>query len=48
MIVYHDRLLELGVRIIGGCCGTTPAHIGAIRRHLPAEISVAVMRSAEA
>ncbi len=31
MIGYHDRLLELGVRIIGGCCGTTPAHIRAIR-----------------
>jgi len=31
MTTYHDRLLELGVRIIGGCCGTTPAHIRAIR-----------------
>jgi 5-methyltetrahydrofolate--homocysteine methyltransferase len=31
MIAYHDRLLELGVRVIGGCCGTTPAHIRAIR-----------------
>jgi len=25
------RWLELGVRIIGGCCGTTPAHIRAVR-----------------
>ena len=25
------RLLDLGVRIIGGCCGTTPDHIRAIR-----------------
>lgn len=24
-------LLDLGVSIIGGCCGTTPSHIGAIR-----------------
>jgi 5-methyltetrahydrofolate--homocysteine methyltransferase len=26
------RLLDLGVRIIGGCCGTTPDHIAAFRR----------------
>ncbi|UFS72593.1 homocysteine S-methyltransferase family protein [Geomonas sp. RF6] len=31
MTAYHDRLLELGVRVIGGCCGTTPAHIKAIK-----------------
>jgi 5-methyltetrahydrofolate--homocysteine methyltransferase len=31
MTAYHDRMLALGVRIIGGCCGTTPAHIRAIR-----------------
>ncbi|MRR59362.1 MAG: 5-methyltetrahydrofolate--homocysteine methyltransferase, partial [Deltaproteobacteria bacterium] len=31
MTAYHDRLLALGVRIIGGCCGTTPEHIRAIR-----------------
>jgi 5-methyltetrahydrofolate--homocysteine methyltransferase len=34
MTAYHDRLLGLGVRIIGGCCGTTPAHIRAIRAAL--------------
>jgi 5-methyltetrahydrofolate--homocysteine methyltransferase len=34
MVAYHDRLLELGVRIIGGCCGTTPAHIRAMREGL--------------
>jgi len=27
-----DRMLDLGVNIVGGCCGTTPAHITAIRR----------------
>lgn len=28
---WHDRFTrEDGVNIIGGCCGTTPAHIGAI------------------
>jgi len=31
MTAFHDRLIKLGVRIIGGCCGTTPAHIRAIR-----------------
>jgi 5-methyltetrahydrofolate--homocysteine methyltransferase len=34
MTAYHDRLLELGVRIIGGCCGTTPAHVRAIGQAL--------------
>jgi 5-methyltetrahydrofolate--homocysteine methyltransferase len=34
MVAYHDRLLNLGVRIIGGCCGTTPAHIRAMREAL--------------
>ena len=26
------ELLALGVRIVGGCCGTTPAHVRALRR----------------
>ena len=26
------KLIDLGVSIIGGCCGTTPAHISAIRQ----------------
>ncbi len=30
MTAYHDRLLDLGVRILGGCCGTTPTHIRAM------------------
>jgi 5-methyltetrahydrofolate--homocysteine methyltransferase len=34
MTAYHERMLELGVRIIGGCCGTTPDHIRAIRAAL--------------
>lgn len=25
--VYAKRLIKLGVRIVGGCCGTTPEHI---------------------
>lgn len=31
MAGYHERMIELGVRIIGGCCGTTPAHIRAMK-----------------
>ncbi|GFO70005.1 5-methyltetrahydrofolate--homocysteine methyltransferase [Geomonas limicola] len=34
MASYHDRLIELGVRIIGGCCGTTPAHIQVMQQAL--------------
>ena len=38
---FAARAVDLGVRIIGGCCGTTPAHIQAMRErlasHLPAE-----------
>lgn len=29
-----DALLDLKVNVIGGCCGTTPAHVAAIRRHV--------------
>ncbi|MGW8311875.1 MAG: homocysteine S-methyltransferase family protein [Desulfuromonadales bacterium] len=34
MTCYHERLIGLGVRVVGGCCGTTPRHIRAIREHL--------------
>ncbi|MEA3466335.1 MAG: homocysteine S-methyltransferase family protein [Thermodesulfobacteriota bacterium] len=30
----HQRLIELGVRVIGGCCGTTPEHIRTMRQKL--------------
>lgn len=29
---YTRRLVESGVSLIGGCCGTTPEHVRAIRR----------------
>lgn len=32
MAEHAQTLIELGVRVIGGCCGTTPEHIAAIRR----------------
>jgi homocysteine S-methyltransferase len=31
---YARRFAEAGVRLIGGCCGTTPAHIGAMHTAL--------------
>jgi 5-methyltetrahydrofolate--homocysteine methyltransferase len=38
MTAYHDRLIALGVRVIGGCCGTTPTHIRAIRDALDGRV----------
>jgi homocysteine S-methyltransferase len=45
---YARRFAEAGVAIIGGCCGTTPAHIAAMRNVLPrtAAATVAVVSSA--
>lgn len=38
---FAARAVAAGVRLIGGCCGTTPAHVRAMRErlasHLPAE-----------
>jgi len=38
---FAARAVGLGVRLLGGCCGTTPGHIRAMRErlasHLPAE-----------
>ena len=37
MIAIYARLaLDAGARIIGGCCGTTPEHIHAMRQALEA------------
>jgi len=33
---YAQRFLHLGVRIIGGCCGTTPQHVSAMREAISA------------
>ena len=35
MADYARRMKALGVRIIGGCCGSTPEHIAAMRAALP-------------
>ena len=34
MAQYTLRYAELGVNIIGGCCGSTPEHIAAMARAL--------------
>lgn len=33
---YAKRFIQAGVKLIGGCCGTTPAHIKAISRAIRA------------
>ncbi|WP_321533007.1 homocysteine S-methyltransferase family protein [uncultured Desulfuromonas sp.] len=32
MTSHHDQLIALGVRVLGGCCGTTPEHIRVMRQ----------------
>ncbi|MBP7584141.1 MAG: homocysteine S-methyltransferase family protein, partial [Spirochaetes bacterium] len=34
MAARVKALIESGVSIIGGCCGTTPEHIAAIRKEV--------------
>ncbi len=36
MVASLDDLLAAGVNIVGGCCGSTPAHIRAMRRNVDA------------
>jgi methionine synthase I (cobalamin-dependent)/5,10-methylenetetrahydrofolate reductase len=36
MAEYARRMVALGVRFVGGCCGTSPAHISRIRQVLDA------------
>ena len=50
---YAKRFVRAGVRVIGGCCGTTPAHIKAIRnavraQSIPRQRTVPVLQSAAA
>ncbi|MER3496698.1 MAG: hypothetical protein C4320_07990 [Armatimonadota bacterium] len=40
-----SRLVEEGARIVGGCCGTTPAHIAALRALLDAGVKAKPRRS---
>ncbi len=41
MADYASRMLEAGARIVGGCCGTTPQHIRAMREVLDRRVPVA-------
>ncbi|MEE8595285.1 MAG: bifunctional homocysteine S-methyltransferase/methylenetetrahydrofolate reductase [Gemmatimonadota bacterium] len=41
MAGYARRLVQAGVRIVGGCCGTTPAHI----REMATQIRVVAQRA---
>ncbi|MCA1908261.1 MAG: methionine synthase, partial [Magnetospirillum sp.] len=34
LAVWHERFAGMGVNLLGGCCGTTPAHIGATHQML--------------
>jgi methionine synthase / methylenetetrahydrofolate reductase(NADPH) len=36
MAKYAKRMIQSGVLIVGGCCGTTPAHIKEIRQEIKA------------
>ncbi len=33
-VVWAERLVEAGASLVGGCCGTTPAHIAALAQAL--------------
>ena len=35
MASYAKRFIQHGVKIVGGCCGTSPAHIRALRQAVP-------------
>ncbi len=52
MAQYARRFLQAGVKMIGGCCGTTPQHIKEIRSEVrslqPVVRSLSVKESAEA
>src|SRR5947199_26639 len=38
MAVYADLAINAGARIIGGCCGTSPEHLAAMRRALDTHV----------
>ena len=42
-----SRFLDAGVTILGGCCGTTPAHIASLRRLIDSRIPGERKRNAE-
>jgi methionine synthase / methylenetetrahydrofolate reductase(NADPH) len=45
---YVGRFAQAGVAILGGCCGTTPAHIAAMRSVLPRHAAASAVVSVDA
>ncbi len=43
---YARRMVEAGARLVGGCCGTTPDHIAAIKRYARAATTQGPARAA--
>src|SRR5229473_513930 len=44
MASYAKKFVEYGVRIVGGCCGTTPQHIKTMRAAVQGHVSSGVIR----
>jgi methionine synthase / methylenetetrahydrofolate reductase(NADPH) len=40
---FAARAVALGVRLVGGCCGTTPAHTRAMRERLASQLPLEVL-----
>ena len=47
MAEYARRFIELGARIVGGCCGTSPAHVAAIAASARAALPLSADRTAK-
>jgi 5-methyltetrahydrofolate--homocysteine methyltransferase len=39
MAAYAGLAIDAGARIVGGCCGTSPAHLAAMRRALDTHVA---------
>ena len=39
MAIYAGLAIDAGARIVGGCCGTKPEHLAAMRRALDAHVA---------
>jgi homocysteine S-methyltransferase len=48
MADYAGRMVEAGARLVGGCCGTTPQHIAAMREVLDRNVPPARRREPRA
>ena len=52
MADYAARMIAAGARMVGGCCGTTPPHVRAMReavdRHAPQRVAAPPARAARA